>query len=77
MQLRRRVYSLLDWVGDVGGLFEAMSVISGLLIAFYHYKTFEQYMAKNLFTWKEFKKDEYPRQFKMIGGPRLWCINIA
>ena len=45
IQLRRRVYSLLDWVGDVGGLFEAMSVIAALLIGFYHYKTFEQYMA--------------------------------
>ena len=45
MQLRRRVYSLLDWVGDVGGLFEALIVISAVIIGFYHYKTFEQYMA--------------------------------
>ena len=45
IQLRRKVYSLLDWVGDVGGLFEALTVISALLIGFYHYKTFEQYMA--------------------------------
>ena len=74
--LRRRVYSLLDWVGDVGGLFEAMTVITAVLIGIYHYKTFEQYMAEQLFMWKEFKTDEYPRQFVKIVGIRLWCLEV-
>ena len=60
-RLRRSVYSVLDWIGDIGGLFEALSIIFGMLIGMYHYKTFEQYMAKKLFMWKQFKNDEYPR----------------
>ena len=59
-RLRRSVYSLLDWIGDVGGLFEAMSVVFGLIVAAYQYKVLEQYLVRNLFMWKEFKGDQHP-----------------
>ena len=59
-RLRRSVYSLLDWIGDVGGLFEAMSVVFGLIVAVYQYKVLEQFLVRNLFMWKEFKDDQHP-----------------
>ena len=48
-RIQRSVYSLLDWIGDVGGLLEAMFVILSLIIAIYHYKSFEIFMIHNLF----------------------------
>ena len=58
-RIQRSVYSLLDWIGDVGGLLEAMFVILSVLIVIYQYKTFEIYMIQNLFKLKspEIKND--------------------
>ena len=35
--LERQVYSILDWLGDVGGLTEALVYSSMLVLGFLHY----------------------------------------
>ena len=35
--LDRQVYSILDWLGDIGGLSEALLFIAGLFLGFLHY----------------------------------------
>ena len=49
VRIQRNVFSLLDWIGDVGGLFEAMFIFFSIIIAAYHYKTFEIYMVRKLY----------------------------
>ena len=66
---------MLDWIGDVGGLLEAMFVIFSLLIAIYHYKTFETYMVQNLFLRKASKDDASPMKFSNMNRFKLWYLN--
>jgi len=36
----RSVYTVLDWLGDIGGLFDALSLIAGTLVYFVAGKMF-------------------------------------
>ena len=51
-RIQRNVFSLLDWLGDVGGLFEIFFVFFSLVMGTYHYKTFEIYMVRKLYQKK-------------------------
>ena len=44
----RKTYSLLDWLGDVGGLLDGMYLIVELLIAGYSACSLEAYLAQAL-----------------------------
>ena len=48
----------MDWIGDIGGLLEAMFVIFSLLIALYHYKAFEIHMIGQLFSLTQDKDNQ-------------------
>ena len=50
--VQRNVFSLLDWLGDVGGLFEILFIFFSLIMSVYHYKTFEIYMVRKLYKKK-------------------------
>ena len=52
MRIQRNVFSLLDWLGDVGGLFEIIFVFSSILVSIYNFQTFEIYMVRKLFKKK-------------------------
>ena len=41
----RKTYSLLDWLGDVGGLLDGMYLIGELLIAGYSASSLKSYLA--------------------------------
>lgn len=45
----REVYSILDWLGDVGGLYEAVQIICGTLLYLLNFMSFENYMVSELF----------------------------
>ena len=55
-RIDREAYNLLDWLGDIGGLKEAMMIILGFIFAVFNYHTFEDYMVSNLYR-SETKKD--------------------
>ena len=45
----REVYTALDWVGDLGGLFDGLSLIFSLVLAILTYKNYDTYMVAKLF----------------------------
>ena len=46
----RRVYSVLDWAADVGGLLGAISPFCVSLVYIFHYKSQYMFMMKELFV---------------------------
>ena len=44
----RKTYSLLDWLGDVGGLLDGMYLIGELLVAGYSAISLEAYLVQAL-----------------------------
>ena len=44
-KISRNVFSLLDWVSDVGGLLEILFIGFSLIYMVYHYQTFENYLT--------------------------------
>ena len=53
----REVYSILDWLGDVGGLYEAFHIICGIFIYVVNFLKFENFMVSELFK-KELDDEE-------------------
>lgn len=54
---KRRVYSVIDILGDIGGLKEALSIVSLLLVAFYAQLSKEQTMISHNFQYIDSPKD--------------------
>ena len=51
--LGRETYSVLEFLGDVGGLNEALRIIFGLLIAPFATMQLQSFLANRLFTASE------------------------
>ena len=45
----RQVYSVLDLLGDVGGLAEALMYIGAFILAFLHYGKFDNMLISHLY----------------------------
>ena len=48
-RIDRDVYSILDWIGDVGGLNEGLTIIFTLVLGLMNHYTFEHYMIEHLY----------------------------
>ena len=46
----RKTYSLLDWIGDVGGLLDGLYLVGEILVAGYSATSLESYLA-SIFVW--------------------------
>ena len=46
----REVYSLFDWVGDLGGLHDGIRLFFVACIAFFNYNHYSAYMVSQLFA---------------------------
>ena len=42
----RDVYSILDWIGDIGGLNEGLMIICGILLGFLQFNMLDHYMIE-------------------------------
>ena len=81
-RIQRNVFSLLDWIGEVGGLLEALFVFFSVLITIYNYKAFENYMVQNLYSKRKVdvktsnqREDDFENSIKQIGRIRLFFLN--
>ena len=81
-RIQRNVFSLLDWIGEVGGLLEALFVLFSVLITIYNYKAFENYMVQNLYSKRKAdvktsnqREDDFENSIKQIGRIRLFFLN--
>jgi len=45
---KRKTYSLLDWIGDVGGLLDGMYLIGEIIVTGYSVSSLESYLASAL-----------------------------
>ena len=52
IKIQRIVFSLLEWLGDVGGLLEILYITFSLLYMAFHYQTFEEYLVEKLYRKK-------------------------
>jgi len=50
---KRKVYSFLDMMADIGGLYDALFLITGFLINSYNAKMFELELVKSLFKFQK------------------------
>jgi len=50
----RNVYTVLDWLGDIGGLFDALSLLAGTLISFVAGKIFQITLLSNIFVQRDY-----------------------
>ena len=47
--IQRDVYSLLDLIGDVGGLNEGLMLLIGIVIALVNFEKFQHFLIEHLF----------------------------
>ena len=48
-KIDRDPYSLLDWLGDVGGFQSAVILLLGMIFSLFNYHTFEDHMVTQLY----------------------------
>ena len=53
---QRRVYSVMDLLGDIGGLYSSLFSIGYLLIYFYRHRMFISAILKKMYQVKNFNK---------------------
>jgi len=51
------VYSILDWVGDVGGLNEGLFLGFHVVLAFFQFSDFEHFLVERLYRQRPENKD--------------------
>ena len=50
-RIDRDVYSILDWVGDLGGLNEGLAIILSMILGLFNFHNFDHFLVRNLY-WK-------------------------
>ena len=89
-RLDREAYNKLDWLGDIGGLKEALTIMFAFLFGIFNYNKFDDYLVSNMYREatkkdrlgnKEAKKEGTPVDFyyaKHEGNKlklnTIWCI---
>ena len=48
-RIDRDVYSVLDWIGDVGGLFEGLVILFSALVALANFNSLDHYLIEGLY----------------------------
>ena len=45
----RTVYGYLDWLGNVGGLYDGLKLFFGIIVSFWNYKFYSSYIISSLY----------------------------
>ena len=61
-KINRQTYSFFEWLGDIGGLLDAVLVIAELALWHYSKFRFSSLLMKNLFRVKLSSVDEHPKK---------------
>ena len=61
-RIDREVYSILEWLGDLGGLNEALRIILGIFIGIINFNKFEHHVVEYLYKQKP--DDKHYHSFK-------------
>ena len=60
-RIDREAYNMLDWLGDLGGLKEALTIILTFIFVVFNYHTFQDYLVANLYK-EETARDRASRR---------------
>ena len=60
-RIDREAYNMLDWLGDLGGLKEALMIILGFIFGLFNYNSFENFLVSQLYR-AETEKDKFSRK---------------
>ena len=63
----RDVYSILDWIGDVGGLFEGLYLIFTMLIFIFKFNDFQHFLIELLYK-KSLEEDQEENERDDVGS---------
>ena len=66
-KVEREVYNLLDWLGDLGGLKEAVMIILGFIFGLFNYHTFADYLVSQLYRSETIRDRTRTRLFEESG----------
>ena len=80
IKIQRIVFSLLEWLGDVGGLLEILYISFSLLYLAFHYQTFEEYLVDKLYRKKSMNFTEKDQEILVPLDPlnklRFFVVKI-
>lgn len=62
---KRAVYTFLDLIGDVGGLYDGLLIITGFLMSSYNATFFEKALGEGLFKFQK-TPPKQPKRFKKV-----------
>ena len=71
----RQVYSVLDWMGDIGGLLEAMLYLGMFLVSFFKYGQLQAMLAQHLFVTENREKKQEP--LPQVSSFRLMMLSAC
>ena len=66
----RKVYSILDWVGDIGGLNEGVYVGISVLLMFLQFHRFDHFLIERLYRKPKQKNGS---SLDMNDSKTVWC----
>ena len=69
--ISREVYNTLDWLGDVGGLKEALNVIGVVLLGLINFKSYDNFMVSKMYRVQTETKKKPERKKKSLLEARI------
>ena len=80
-RIDRDVYSVLDWIGDVGGLNEGLTILLGAILIFISFNPFEHYLIENLYKAEPERDGRRGRHESDLvvyeGGQKQGYVNLS
>ena len=49
--VKRKVYTILDMVGDIGGLYDGLIIITSFILTLYNTSAFDSALVANIFKF--------------------------
>ena len=49
LSTERTVYGFLDWIGNIGGLYDGLMLILNFIVSFWNYKFYTAFMVSYLY----------------------------
>ena len=65
-RIDREAYNMLDWLGDIGGLKEAIVIVLGFIYGLLNYNKFENFLVSKLY--KSNRRPHHRDQIRSIGS---------
>ena len=76
-RIDREAYNMLDWLGDLGGLKEALTIILTFIFVVFNYHTFQDYLVANLYKEETSQDRALKRLTNQSDGKNLYMTKFS